>query len=303
MSYRLDEGNGACTYFLGVEDDGCHSLLKYAPVSESARILECIARSLNAIVIERTMVQGEVIDKQCATANSSNNDGDDNDVPDGHHSKAEISRNGKISRVAESPVFRFDIKTAHGFEDKKTDEFEETRLVLEAYTRCEVTIHRIETHMLETSPLSLMELANGTESGSSVDDVTQGVLNVELNGSINVVSSSSPSSDPNENKHPETNLSPPPIIGLGHSEQPGRAWGVGGGSGRRRMFGGTFWLWACVPNLFGRKSERRESAFDARLGRRAVIRQPGVCGEALRTGGQEGEVQERNYDNGRDGDL
>lgn len=220
MSYRLDEGNGACTYFLGVEDDGCHSLLKYAPVSESARILECIARSLNAIVIERTMVQGEVIDKQCATANSSNNDGDDNDVPDGHHSKAEISRNGKISRVAESPVFRFDIKTAHGFEDKKTDEFEETRLVLEAYTRCEVTIHRIETHMLETSPLSLMELANGTESGSSVDDVTQGVLNVELNGSINVVSSSSPSSDPNENKHPETNLSPPPIIGLGHSEHP-----------------------------------------------------------------------------------
>ncbi len=60
MSYRLDEGQGTCTYFLGVEDDGCHSLLSYAVVSESARVLECIARSLNAIVVKRTMIQKEI---------------------------------------------------------------------------------------------------------------------------------------------------------------------------------------------------------------------------------------------------
>ena len=61
MSYRLDEGMGRCTYQVGVEDDGCHSLLDYASVSESARILECIARSLNAVVVERLMIQGDVV--------------------------------------------------------------------------------------------------------------------------------------------------------------------------------------------------------------------------------------------------
>jgi len=48
MSYRLDEGNGRCTYHIGVEDDGCHSLLDYPSISESAWILESIARSLNS---------------------------------------------------------------------------------------------------------------------------------------------------------------------------------------------------------------------------------------------------------------
>jgi len=61
MSYRLDEGRGSCMYQIGVEDDGCHSLLDYNSVSESAKILECIARSLNAIVVRRCMIRGEVL--------------------------------------------------------------------------------------------------------------------------------------------------------------------------------------------------------------------------------------------------
>ena len=60
MSYRLDEGHGACLYRIGVEDDGCHSLLDYCSIAESARLLECIARSLNAVVLERKMIQNEV---------------------------------------------------------------------------------------------------------------------------------------------------------------------------------------------------------------------------------------------------
>ena len=62
MSYRLDQGKGRCIYHIGVEDDGCHSLLDYPAISESAWILESIARSLNSIVLERQMIQGEIIE-------------------------------------------------------------------------------------------------------------------------------------------------------------------------------------------------------------------------------------------------
>ena len=52
-------------YRLGVEDGGEHSLLDYDTVAESARVLECIARSLNAVVVERKMIQGEVVVDKC----------------------------------------------------------------------------------------------------------------------------------------------------------------------------------------------------------------------------------------------
>lgn len=42
MSYRLDQGMGRCTYHVGVEDDGCHSVMDYQAVSESAWVLESI---------------------------------------------------------------------------------------------------------------------------------------------------------------------------------------------------------------------------------------------------------------------
>ncbi len=139
MSYRLDEGHGTCTYFLGVEDDGCHSLLNYEEVKESARILECIARSLNSIVTHRVMIQNEV-----------------KKTEDGN----EIVENEQI-RIEEPPVFKFDnIKTAHGLEEKKSED-EEKNLDEKAFTRCEISIHRIETHVLDATPISLVELANG----------------------------------------------------------------------------------------------------------------------------------------------
>ena len=68
MSYRLDEGKGRCTYHIGVEDDGCHSLLDYPAISESAWILEGIARSLNSVVLTRRMIQNE-IDEVCVVSN------------------------------------------------------------------------------------------------------------------------------------------------------------------------------------------------------------------------------------------
>ena len=61
MSFRLDEGNGCCVYRIGVEDDGCHSLMDYNACAETAKVLECLARSLNAVVLERKMIQNEVV--------------------------------------------------------------------------------------------------------------------------------------------------------------------------------------------------------------------------------------------------
>ena len=61
MSYRLDQGCGTCIYHIGVEDDGCHSLLDYNNISESAWILESIARNLNSVVVSRLMIQNEIV--------------------------------------------------------------------------------------------------------------------------------------------------------------------------------------------------------------------------------------------------
>ena len=214
MSYRLDEGNGSSTYFLGVEDDGCHSLLKYTSVAESARILECIARSLNAIVVKRTMIQGEVVDKQCAT----NKD----DIPNGHLPKVEFGKDTKILRVDESPLFKFDIKTAHGFEEKKLDEEKDTILTPQAYTRCEVTIHRIETQMLDAFPFSLIELVNGSQAnGDSDNDCTLGMSEVELNGNATATAgSSSLLSKSNGMKNDGASHSSNATTGDCHGEQP-----------------------------------------------------------------------------------
>merc|ERR1712060_667312 len=60
MAYRMDEGNGICHYRIGVEDNGCHSLLNLEEMIESIRFLEYIARSLNSVVVERTFIQNEI---------------------------------------------------------------------------------------------------------------------------------------------------------------------------------------------------------------------------------------------------
>ena len=48
-------------YRIGVEDNGCHSLMDYDECAETAKVLEYLARSLNAVVLERKMIQNEVV--------------------------------------------------------------------------------------------------------------------------------------------------------------------------------------------------------------------------------------------------
>ena len=166
MSYRLDEGMGRCTYQIGVEDDGCHSLLDYASVAESARILECIARSLNAVVLERLMIQGEVVQGT-----------------NGSSDKLILSTNKDDLVVVEEPSILGNGRDSLNEEESRTsiqeDEKEEKTedatirlgrrpLVKEGtgptiYTRCELTIQRVETHLLDPTPLSLASIARGTK--------------------------------------------------------------------------------------------------------------------------------------------
>lgn len=132
MSYRLDQGDGTCIYRIGVEDDGCHSLLQYDAVAESARILECIARTLNAVVTERFIIQNE-IDSDGLVVDEQN-----------------------VIRVCESPVFA------------KADLTNQSDLRLlrktGAYTRAEITIQRVETHLLDQTPKTIAELIEETEA-------------------------------------------------------------------------------------------------------------------------------------------
>lgn len=147
MSFRLDEGNGTCMYRVGVEDDGCHSLLDYEMCAETARVLECIARSLNAVVIERNMIQNEVV----------------------------LDKAGSPIISGEDPVWviepcllgdgkdHFDGDYEHHGEEKasETNATNTTPLNKQAgtFTRAELTIQRVETHLLDLSPVSLVELA------------------------------------------------------------------------------------------------------------------------------------------------
>eukprot|EP00573_Skeletonema_grethae_P008195 CAMPEP_0201709240 /NCGR_PEP_ID=MMETSP0578-20130828/57993_1 /ASSEMBLY_ACC=CAM_ASM_000663 /TAXON_ID=267565 /ORGANISM="Skeletonema grethea, Strain CCMP 1804" /LENGTH=708 /DNA_ID=CAMNT_0048198197 /DNA_START=63 /DNA_END=2189 /DNA_ORIENTATION=- len=156
MSYRLDEGHGRCTYHIGVEDDGCHSVLDYSAVSESAWVLESIARSLNAVVLERKMIQNEV------------ELGDDGTLK-------LVENVNDVLVVEEPPVLGSGIDSRLNCEDEKEekscgDDEEASKKKLlrklsaadEAYTRCELTIQRVETHLLDPSPLSLSSLSRGS---------------------------------------------------------------------------------------------------------------------------------------------
>ena len=139
MSFRLDQGNGVCTYRIGVEDDGCHSLLDYPAMAESARILECLARTLNAVVTERVMIQGEI---------------DENG-----------NANGQSVHVQEAPLFRE--KNTCTVTDEEGEK--QQRLLRKnpgVYTRAELSIHRVETHLLDPSPKTLAELALQAETSS-----------------------------------------------------------------------------------------------------------------------------------------
>ena len=155
MSYRLDQGHGVCTYRIGVEDDGCHSLLDYSAMAESARILETLARTLNAVVTERVMIQNEI-------------DADGKLI------------DGKAVRVSESPVFRERNTSTLTPEEEKKQELL-LRKEPGVYTRAELSIHRIETHLLDPSPKSLEELA---AQKSATDSATQPSSSSVIKGSV-----------------------------------------------------------------------------------------------------------------------
>ncbi|KAL7521789.1 hypothetical protein ACHAWX_006476 [Stephanocyclus meneghinianus] len=153
MSYRLDQGHGQCTYHIGVEDDGCHSVLDYPAVSESAWILESIARSLNAVVLERRMIQNEIVM------------GEDGQI------RLTGEGEGEVLVVEEPPVLGRGVADCK-VEDEKEEKSSETKLSTAegAYTRCELTIQRVETHLLDPSPFGLSELSSRASSfGEGVD--------------------------------------------------------------------------------------------------------------------------------------
>lgn len=170
MSYRLDEGYGRCTYHVGVEDDGCHSVLDYSAVSESAWVLESIARSLNAIVLERKMIQNEI------------------EIGEDGNLKL-VDNINDVLVVEEPPVLG---RGSDGFngedekEEKSCGEDEEVRkkktlaklsATDEAYTRCELTIQRVETHLLDPSPLSLSSLSRGSSFAEGFNGAEATTLN------------------------------------------------------------------------------------------------------------------------------
>jgi GTPase len=170
MSYRLDEGHGCCVYRIGVEDNGCHSLMDYDACAETARVLEVLARSLNAVVLERKMIQNEIYmcPKEGGTVKQYNRveerdvlvvmepsllgDGKDQFYDD-HHRDLEPIREGNATNSAVT------LSTSGGVELDKS---------VGTYTRCELTIQRVETHLLDPSPISLETLSNHAEAKRQV---------------------------------------------------------------------------------------------------------------------------------------
>ena len=161
MSYRLDQGNGSCIYRIGVEDDGCHSLLNYSCMAETARVLECLARSLNAVVLERKIIQDEVMADGDGSPVKCN---DENIQP---LCVVEPSLLGD-GREHVSMAGSDESHKGHLGEEKSTKD--DVGLQLDkayAYTRAELTIQRIETHLLDPSPMSLAELAGVEREGDA----------------------------------------------------------------------------------------------------------------------------------------
>ena len=147
MSFRLDEGHGVCVYRIGVEDDGCHSQLSYGEMADSARLLEHLARTLNAVVLERKMIQNEVVsDKNSGGANEEAN--------------PVKSSSGEPVIVYEETVLgdANGNKRAIPVELQPKDAALQLRKELGHYTRAELKIQRVETHLLDPSPLALAEL-------------------------------------------------------------------------------------------------------------------------------------------------
>jgi GTPase len=159
MSFRLDQGDGCCIYRIGVEDDGCHSLIDYPACAETARILEYLARSLNAVVMDRTMIQNEVVIEGSAAPSKP--------------SQSQILVVREDSLLGDGREQLFEDQDNNNSEEKKNDSSETSSPLNKTqgvYTRCNLTIHRVETHMLDPSPIAedvkiRRAAKNGTKDG------------------------------------------------------------------------------------------------------------------------------------------
>lgn len=159
MSYRLDEGHGCCQYYVGVEDDGCHSLLDYKSVAESARVLECIARSLNTVVVKRIMRHKEVAIVDGGEVKKIGED--ENDVVTWNEPSVFGHHYTKIGTLGIDQCFTDDDKEEKSEDPRDSEDF----------IRCELTLQRIETHLLDPTPIKLQALANGeTEKEVRAED-------------------------------------------------------------------------------------------------------------------------------------
>lgn len=232
MSYRLDEGKGRCTYHIGVEDNGCHSLLDYPAVSESAWILESIARSLNSVVLERKMIQSEIEEEDGKEV--------DNDVDVDINGDAEeelrlVQDRSRIIVVEEPPVLGLG-NVNQGYnpnnntaDEKKEDEKEEkdggdettsnskggknskaVKLCTDegSYTRCELTIQRVETHLLDPSPLSMSSLSRASSMAEGVDGAMAMTELSQLGGSLHLNDHSDINGNANMNEETKSFDSP-----------------------------------------------------------------------------------------------
>ena len=157
MSYRMDEGNGCCVYRIGVEDDGCHSLLDYEACAETAKVLECLARSLNSVVLERKMIQNEVHRNEMGAPQKAKGD-------------PVAIMEPSLLGDGKDQFHRYEDHYEHQREEKSTDESvtEQPQLIKDpgVYTRAELTIQRVETHLLDPSPPSIVALSSTTTKTS-----------------------------------------------------------------------------------------------------------------------------------------
>jgi elongation factor 1-alpha len=188
MSYRLDEGMGYCIYYIGVEDDGCHSLLDYDTMHESSFILEYIARSLNCVVLKKVMIQNEVrrrSDDEEEGVQHKDHIQDGEAKVEMENVDIECVSGEEVVKVEEEPLFQdgkyhneeeeeeggnHDEMIMEAKEEKTCEVYtngqtqtavDNTKLVKgpNMLTRCEVHIRRIETHLLDAKPISLMDVA------------------------------------------------------------------------------------------------------------------------------------------------
>ena len=138
MSFRLDQGHGTCMYRVGVEDDGCHSLLDYQVVAKSCCVLEYLARSLNSVVTERVMIQNEVALEK-----------------DGGSTHVKLDPSEAV-RIREPTI----LGDASGRKDEISPQ-DLSRLQKGGFTRAELKIQKVETHALDPPPVPLSEVSDG----------------------------------------------------------------------------------------------------------------------------------------------